>query len=39
MSVNYKLIGEWLSERHLTLQPYFTENLRAYAVPYGKKII
>ena len=39
MKVNQKLINEWLEERNIKLKPYFTENLRNYAIPYGKSII
>ena len=39
MEINQTYIIEWLTEYNILLQPYFTETLRGYAIPYGKSII
>ncbi len=39
MSIDYDYINKWLYERNITLQPYFTEQLKTYACLFGKNII
>ena len=39
MAINHKKIKVWVSDHNIILNPYFTETLRGYAIPYGKSII
>lgn len=39
MNIDYGYINNWLSERNITLQPSFTEQLKNSAVLFGKNII
>jgi hypothetical protein len=39
MSIDYGYINKWLSEREITVQSSFTEQLKIYVDPFGKKMI
>lgn len=39
MNIDYGYINSWLSERNITIQPYFTDQLKNYAGILGKNIV
>lgn len=39
MNTDYGYINKWLTDHNIRLQPSFIEQLKSWAVPFGKNII